>query len=267
MVTGAEIAEAVASKHTQLIAALRELDDEQLRAASSLPDWDRLTVVCHIRFGAEAINRLVTAAISGVPALFYPEGRDVQRPGTLVPAAGESPRDVVQSLADNSAALDAVLAGVTDWSTMSREPAGANDLGSMSIERLALLRLTEVEVHAADMNIGVDEWSDTFVRGALAMRVERIGLRLSNSPVPVDRPTGTWLLRATDGKAWLVTSSADGASSRPAAVDEPADGLVEASRRDLLALMLGRPFVGVVNFGGKDDGAFARGFKDAFPGP
>ncbi|MEY2398873.1 MAG: maleylpyruvate isomerase [Actinomycetota bacterium] len=267
MVTGAAIAAAVAAKHAEVVAALRTLDDEQLRAATTLPEWDRLTVVCHIRFGAEAVNRLVTAALAGEAALFYPEGRDRQRPGTLMPTPGESPRDVVESLAAHSAALDATLAAVTDWSAMSREPDGANDLGPMSVERLALLRLTEIEVHAADMNIGVDEWSETFIAAALSMRVERIGLRLSNSPLPVDRPSGTWLLRATDGDAWLVTSAPDGASSEAVAADTTADGVIEASRRDLLALLLGRPFSGVVNFGGTDEGAFARGFKDAFPGP
>ena len=267
MPSGADIAAAVAAKHAALVAALGELTDDELRAPSLLPDWDRLTVVCHIRYGAEAIDRLITAALAGEPALFYPGGRGAQRPATLAPAPGESARDVVESFAAHSAALDATLAGVTDWTVMSREPEGARDLGPMPIERLAILRLTEVEVHAADMNIGLDRWSDTFVDAALAMRFDRLALRLSNSPVPANEPRGRWLLRATDGEAWLVTADANGVASRPAAVDEPADGAIQASRRDLLALLLGRPFEGVVNYLGEDKGAFARSFKDVFPGP
>jgi hypothetical protein len=265
--SGAEIAAAVAAKHAAIGAALRGLSDHELQAASRLPDWNRLTVLCHIRYGADAINRLVSAARAGEPALFYPGGRAEQRPLTLVPAPGETPRDVVESFVANSAALDETLATVTDWSLMSREPEGVSDLGAMPIERLAILRLTEVEVHGTDMDIGVDRWSDTFVDAALSMRFDRLALRLSNSPVPTDRPNGTWLLRSTEGDAWLVSSSADGVMSRPATPDEPANGLIEATRRDLLALLLGRSFEGVVNYGGDDDGAFARRFKDAFPGP
>lgn len=261
--SGAEVAAAVAAKHKALAAALRARTDDELRAASRLPDWNRLTVVCHIRFGADAINRLVVAAQTGQAALFYPGGREEQRPGTLVPQAHESPCDVVESLVANSEALDATLAGVRNWSVVSREPAGARDLGPMSIERLAVLRLTEVEVHAADMNIGLDEWSDTFVRSALPMRFERLALRLSNSPAPTSEAQGRWLLRATDGGTWLVTAGPDGVRSRSAAANEGADGAIDASSRDLLALLLGRPFEGDVTF----DNEFARSFTRAFPGP
>jgi uncharacterized protein (TIGR03083 family) len=261
--SGAEIAAAVAAKHAALAAALRARTEHELLAPSRLPDWNRLTVVCHIRFGANAINRLVVAAQTGQAELFYPFGRGEQRPGTLVPEAHESPHDVVESLVANSKALDATLAAVRDWSVLSREPAGARDLGPMSIERLAVLRLTEVEVHAADMDIGLDEWSDTFVRSALPMRFERLALRLSNSPAPTSKPQGRWLLRATDGQAWLVGAGPDGVTSRSAAANEPADGAIDASSRDLLALLLGRPFQGDVTF----DGEFARSFTRAFPGP
>lgn len=260
--SGAAVAAAIATKHDEVVTALRGLSDEELLAPSRLPDWNRLTVLCHIRYGAEAINRLVTAALVGERVLFYPDGRAEQRPATLVPTPGESAQDVVESLAANSAALDVTLAAVTDWSTMFREPEGSVDLGSMTVKRLAILRLTEIEVHGADMNIGVDRWSDTFVDAALSMRFERLALRLSNNPVPEHRPRGSWILRAPDGEAWLVTA-ADAVMSRRADPGERADGIVEASRRDLLALLLGRPFEGAVHY----DGAFARAFKEAFPGP
>lgn len=266
MPRGPDITAAVAAKHAALVGALRELGDDELQADSLLPGWDRLTVLCHIRYGAEAIDHLITAALAGEPMLFYPGGRDQQRPGTLVPAPGESPRDVVASLAANSARLDATLARVNDWSVMSREPEDARDLGPMPIERLAILRLTEVEVHAADMNIGLDRWSDVFVEAALPMRIERLAIRLSNSPVSARRPNGTWLLRSTEGDAWVVVV-ADDVVSRPAQGGESVDGTIEASRRDLLALLLGRPFDGPVNYLGDDHGAFARSFKEAFPGP
>ena len=73
---------------------------------------------------------------------------------------------------------------------MSREPDGAVDLGPQTVERLAILRLTEVEVHAVDLNIGVEDVERHVRRLGLPMRFERLALRLSNSPVPEQRPRG-----------------------------------------------------------------------------
>lgn len=259
---GAAVAQAIAASQDDIARRLAALSDDELRAPSRLPDWSRLTVVCHIRFGAEAIDRMVRAALKGEAALFYPGGRAEQRPATLYPGDGESPQDVVASFVANGERLNDALAMVEDWTTMFREPDGHHDLGPQSVYQLAVLRLTEVEVHAVDLDIGIERWSDTFAAVGLPLRIDRLGKVLSNNPV-ADRINGSWLLRATDGGAYLVTQTADGVTKRPAAPDERADGVIDASSRDLIALMLGRDFAGDVTFSND----FARRFTTAFPGP
>jgi len=90
----------VVMERTQSIAeSLRGLGDEELLQPSQLPEWSRLTITCHLRFGAEALSRMTRSALQGLPVAHYPEGREVQRPRTLVPLPGESPHEVVESLA------------------------------------------------------------------------------------------------------------------------------------------------------------------------
>src|SRR5690348_1934823 len=100
--SGSVIARAIAAGQRAITQALGNLDDAGLRAPTLLPGWDRLTVMCHLRYGAEAVNRLVRAGLAGEPALYYPEGRTEQRPGTLHPHPGESARGVVDSFTERS---------------------------------------------------------------------------------------------------------------------------------------------------------------------
>jgi maleylpyruvate isomerase len=263
-VHGSEVAAAIAASQNDIARRLVALSDDELRAPSRLPDWSRLTVVCHIRFGAEAIDRMVRAALRGEPSLFYPGGRAATRPGTLLPAEGESPQDVVASFVANCDRLNDALAMVQDWTIVHHEPEGQADLGPQTIYQLAVLRLTEVDVHAVDLDIGIERWSDTFAAVGLPLRIDRLSKRLANTPEAASpRPTGSWLLRASEGPAYLVTSSADAVTTRPATADERADGTIDASSRDLIALMLGRGFEADVVFSND----FARSFTEAFPGP
>ena len=62
-----------------------------------------------------------------------------------------------------------------DWDRVLVEPGDQVDLGPQTIEQLAILRLTEVDVHAVDMNIGITRWSDTFAEVGLPLRVARLG--------------------------------------------------------------------------------------------
>jgi hypothetical protein len=73
-----------------------------------------LTIACHLRFGAEALCRMTTETLVGLPTAYYPNGRDEQRPATLKPKPDERPSDVALTLALDSAALNKVWAGLTD---------------------------------------------------------------------------------------------------------------------------------------------------------
>lgn len=263
----AELAAVAATRTPALIDLVRGLDPTVLDGPSRLPGWSRLTVVCHLRYGAHALERLTRAALEGRPAAYYPEGRDAQRPGTLRPAENESPSDVVEDWATAVVALDAVWSGLgsDDWDRPVTEPADRTDLGTVPLGRLTLLRLTELDVHATDLDVGAPDWSPLFVDVALPTRLAWLATRRTNHRAFDPDLHGRWLLRPTGGAPWLLATDGDRVESHPAHPDERHDATIDASSRDLLALLLGRPTTGVVTRGG--DPHVAAAFEQAFPGP
>jgi uncharacterized protein (TIGR03083 family) len=262
-----ELVAAVRRRTEEVVAALRATGDEGLQAPSLLPGWSRLTIACHLRYGAEAFDRMTAAALEDRPVSYYPGGRDARRPGTLVPAPGESPAGVVASLAAHSDALHRRWAGVAEerWDAVVREPDDRPDLGPLPLSRLPLLRLTEVEVHGSDLDLGLHDWSEVFVQTALAFRLDWLNRRRTNHRRVDDAVEGSWLLTAPDGPTYRLTVDGGAVSSQPAAPDAPADAVVEAPARDLLALLLGRPLRSPARYRG--DVALGRAFSRAFPGP
>jgi hypothetical protein len=96
---GALLCEAIRSRTADVAAALAAAGRAALSELSSLPGWARLTIACHLRYGASASRRMTMDALAGRATSFYPAGRSLERPGTLVPDEGEAPVDVVRSLA------------------------------------------------------------------------------------------------------------------------------------------------------------------------
>ncbi|HVM53905.1 MAG TPA: maleylpyruvate isomerase N-terminal domain-containing protein [Acidimicrobiales bacterium] len=214
-----------------------------LDAPSELPGWSRLTVACHLRFGAETLLRMTDDALAGRPASYYPGGRHRQRPGTLVSRPGETPAAVVESLLQASAALHHRWRAVTDWSLEVREPADNPDLGTVPLRRLLLSRLTEVEVHGTDLGVGLGPWSDVLVRHALPMRLEWLDARRSNHRAVDESMRRRWLLVATDVPVrQLVEVDGPLLRSTPVAADATpeVDDTVTGTGAELLALLLGR---------------------------
>jgi uncharacterized protein (TIGR03083 family) len=263
----AELVAAVRRRTDQLVTALRALDDDGLRAPSALPGWSRLTIACHLRYGAEAFGRMTAAAIEDRPASYYPGGREATRPATLEPAPGEAPAAVVASLAEHSELLDDLWRRMSpaQWDGAVREPDEQPDLGALPLARLPLLRLTEVEVHGTDLALGLDDWSEVFVRTALPFRLEWLNTRRTNHRDVDGAVTGSWLLTAPDGPTWRVSVDSEGVRSTPATPGTSADAVVEAPARDLLALLLGRPLADEPRYAG--DVELGRAFSRAFPGP
>jgi maleylpyruvate isomerase len=258
-----EVAVAVARRTLEVSSATRALDRQSLLGPSLLPGWSRLTVLCHLRYGASALLRMTAEALAGEPTSYYPEGRAAQRPGTLAPQAGESGRAVADSLGDIGAALDAAWAPLRDdqWQTLVVEPPDNPDLGTRSLLEIAVLRLTEVEVHGTDLDIGLSDWSDVFVRTALPLRMERLRTRrVAGEPI-----SASWQFDVNDGPSYLVT--VDGST-----VDVWEARLAEAAvqwsgtSRDLLALLLGRPTIGASQ-STTSKPELVEAFGRAFPGP
>ena len=262
-----ELVAAVDGRTRAIVATLRTLDEPALRAPSLLPGWSRLTIACHLRFGADAFLRLTQATRRGQPVAYYPEGRASQRPTTLVPQPGETAHDVVESLASTSTELHDAWTSMAapEWDATVTEPDGNRDLGPLPLSRLPLLRLTEVEVHGDDLDIGLEDWSRTFVAAALPFRLEWLNTRRSNHRDVDNSVEGAWLLDAVDGPTYLVELHDGAVASRPADRSTPAHAVIRASSRDLLALLLGRPQQHDLTIEG--DAAFAAAFSQAFPGP
>jgi hypothetical protein len=210
---------------------------------------------------------MTKAGVSGREAAYYPEGRASQRPRTLVPAPGEHLHAVVGSLSRLSAELDRLWSSADDgtWNVELREPEDNPDLGTIRLSGLSLLRLTEVEVHGSDLDLGLDDWSDLFVRTALPTRLRQLGLRRTNHRVFDATLTGSWLLVAVDGPTYKVSVSGDAVESLQADPTSAATAVIETSSRDLLALLLGRSLQRPPEIRGNVE--FGRAFSAAFPGP
>jgi uncharacterized protein (TIGR03083 family) len=264
---GVRFRDLVDARSDSVVAALGELDEAELAAASALPQWTRLTIACHLRFGAETLARMTRDALAGLPTAYYPEGRSTQRPRTLVPSAGESPRHVVEGLARACRELGDQWLDLTDdhWRLSVMEPTNNPDLGPSTLARLALGRLTELEVHGTDLNLNLSDWDEDFVAVALPARLEGLNTRRSNHRDFDKTIRGSWRLTATDGPTYLVSLSDDGVSSSPAPPDSTARATITGSSRDLLSLLLGRPTVDALRISG--DREFAQRFEAAFPGP
>ena len=258
---------AAADRTARIVEAMGRLDDPALRSPSELPEWSRLTIACHLRYGAGTLTRMTEAAQSGRTASYYPMTREVQRPHTLVPHPDEQPGDVVASLRLLSERLDGAWTRLDGdaWALEVIEPEDNPDLGTITMAMLPLLRLTEVDVHGSDLGLGLDDWSDLFVHTALPIRLEWLNRRRVNHRAYDAEVEGAWLLIATDGPTTLVTVRGHTVEALPASSTTPARSTVEGSSRDLLALLLGRAPSQPLRLTG--DAAFARSFGSAFPGP
>lgn len=262
-----EVLVAVKDRSRRIVDSLKGLGEDDLQQPSELPAWSRLTIACHLRFGAEALSRMTRLAVQGLPVASYPEGREVQRPGTLVPLPGESPQDVVESLASLCEELDQEWFSVSpaSWDLEVVEPPGNPDLGPISLHRLPLLRLTEVEVHGTDLGLDLGGWSQVFISAVLPMRLEWLNIRRSNHRAFAEELEGSWLLMATDGPTYRVSVKGPKVESRAANPDTQVRAVIETTSRDLLALLLGRTFHSPPVIRG--DIEFGRSFSRAFPGP
>jgi maleylpyruvate isomerase len=258
---------AVIERSREIVEGVEGLSDAELRQPSGLPEWTRVTIACHLRFGAEALSRMTRATLLGEPVAYYPEGRGAQRPQTLLPRPHESPHEVVASLARLSEQLHQEWSalGPGDWSADVVEPEDNPDLGPVSLERLLLLRLTEVEVHGTDLGVDLADWTEIFVDTVLPMRLQWLNVRRANHRAFDTELRGSWLLVATDGPTYRVSVDGTLVESSPARKDTQARAVIAATSRDLLALLLGRALRSPPVVTG--DIEFGQSFSSAFPGP
>lgn len=143
------------------LGAVVELSAEDLLAPSLLPGWTRAHVVTHLARNADAFTGLLHAAQAGEPGAMYPSvdarNADIEAGATRGPA--DLRADAVASAGRWVQAANELHASRLG-SPVSRLPDGE----PFPVSRVGLMRLTEVEVHHADLGIGYTaaDWSAVF---------------------------------------------------------------------------------------------------------
>jgi uncharacterized protein (TIGR03083 family) len=243
----------------RLTATVRE-HAQRLDEPSLLQGWSRVTVLAHLRYVAEAMKRMTEAALSGRSEDMYPGGRDTFRPGTLVLRPDETVDDLVDSVDFSAHELSALWhrLAASDWDRRIVD----RDHGEVALSRFLALRLTEVEVHTVDLGVpGVDGWSEAFVETLLPLRLAWLGNARHRADADLGL-NGSWVLSDGDA-AWLVQANGADVLVGEVARERSAECRLTGTRRDLLALLLGRP----AEIQGVGLPELAQGFKHAFPGP
>lgn len=225
----------VQERSGQICAAAEHAGGNDLHAPTELPGWDRLTLLCHLRYGAHTTRQMISATIESRPSAYYPGGRGLQREHTLQPERGESPHHVLPALREECEALHAVCLGLGEeaWQRRVIEPEPGAGLGPVTLAELMLLRLTEVQVHGGDLGLGLSPWSPAFGPAVLAQRASRLVLASSASLrgrlrlLPVD--AGDLLIAVRGAEVTVETHGAN-----------EADASLSATANDLVAVLMGR---------------------------
>lgn len=170
------------------------LTDEELRAASALPDWTRAYVAAHVARNAEAMSRLLSWARTGEETAMYPDVDTRNR--EIETAARQLPDALRADVRATSAQFDAAIVGLPEqaWSARVRTFHGREVSASATL----WMRTREVWLHLVDLGAGVsvESWPGDLVDTAL----DEVTATMSGRE---DAPS--WLLRATDrDRDWQV---------------------------------------------------------------
>jgi uncharacterized protein (TIGR03083 family) len=256
---------AVDAATSRLRASLAALSDEQASAPSLLKGWSRASILAHLAYVATASLRMTNDALAGRQTTMYPGG-PAERDDSVLVGPDDSAETLVTRVDRASTALsERWLALEPDqWATSLVE----DRLGQMRLARLVAMRLTEVEVHHADLAVGYapHDWSTDFTRRCLPLRFAWLAAHHRNRRGADRSVDGRWLFVCRpERRGWLVEAHGCAVAVRSAAPDEPADTVLTGAWTDVLAFLLGRQSVHMLGITG--DAGRAAAFKRAFPGP
>lgn len=188
-----DLVDAVERSQESIETFVAGISDAQLAEPSSLSGWTRGHLLAHISRNAGGVYRLVHGVISDEPSEMYPGGQEARnslieegayRPIAL--AAADLAYSGRRLIAELRALPTDKLTTTMPWRT--GVPAAA----------APLLRLTELEVHRVDLDLGYSptQWPAELVTPLLALELPRLGERAPGVSAP-DLPDNELL-------AWLI---------------------------------------------------------------
>ena len=189
-----------AAAHQRLLGAFETLTDEQCREDSLLPNWSRGHVLTHLARNADSLVNLLQAAVRGEVGEQYASVE--QRNGDIERGATRSAEDLVMDVRRSIYSLEAAWASANEktWQGHGRNLRGA----VIEMSSLVFLRWREVEIHHADLNLGLgyDDLTPLFVRLELD---QQIMLWRSRKPMGMtDLPDIAKKLSPSQRLAWLM---------------------------------------------------------------
>ena len=189
-----------ASAHQRLLASLENLTDAQCRQDSLLPNWSRGHVLTHLARNADSHVNLLQSAVRGEVGKQYPSIE--KRNADIESGSSRNASELVVDLRVSIYGLEAAWASANEkvWSGQGRGLSG-NVIEMFSI---VFMRWREVELHHADLNIGLnyDDMTSLYVRLELD---QQIMFWRSRKPMGMtDLPEIAKKLSPSQRLAWLM---------------------------------------------------------------
>jgi maleylpyruvate isomerase len=143
-------------------AAIAGLDDDDMRRASTLPEWTVGHLLTHVARNADSHVRRTEAAVRGEVVEQYPGGYEGR--AAEIEAGAHRPADeLIADVRTSGAAVLAAWRAVPEaaWDGMTTDVGGRD----RPLWQLTARRWQELEVHVIDLDIGITQadWPDDFV--------------------------------------------------------------------------------------------------------
>lgn len=134
----------------RLLTTADALPDDAWAAPSVCEGWSRSHVLAHVALNAEGLAGALRGLTEGVPTAMYASNE--QRAADILELAAAPPAAIRSRLQSSAEAFDHALAalGVTADERFERTPGGQ----LLRAGVVPLLRLREVEIHHADLEVG-----------------------------------------------------------------------------------------------------------------
>jgi maleylpyruvate isomerase len=130
------------------------MDPNDLFAPTRLPGWSRAHVLVHLSRNADGLRNLLLSARTGEPLRMYPSLG--AREADIIAGVTRPPEVVLADVLEASRRFLVEAAAFPDdrWAEQVAFTSGAPDPPLITAARVIELRLTEVEVHHVDLDVG-----------------------------------------------------------------------------------------------------------------